>query len=537
MVLQAPPLEAQTGRLDESRTARIWTIIVAVTLLCETSTLQYTMVSPAAILIAPSFPGVGANVSWMTTIFGLVGGVATPLAGKASDLWGKKRMLVYSGALFIVGSVICVSSHNWALFLVGRGFQALSLGQVAVAYGLFRDLLPRRYIPVALGITVTGFGLSAITAPLLSGYLTDHNSWQSIFWFLLGYGAVTLALVVALVPETKLRVKQRLDVLGALVLSGGVALCLVYLSNGPTWGWTSLGSLPYLAAGVLLLIAFLPLERHVEEPIIDLDVLLNPKVLMTIGLYFFGSLAISATAYALPLMLETPTAQGLVLSAQQGAAAQLHVPVAQAAALLHINFNDGLRFAAGTTLIGVALHGLLFQGGVSMIVGPLAGWRAGRRGPRTSAILGYVMFALSGLSLLTTSQHGIWYFALTASLLGVGFGVMYAVAPNLIIDAVPPRQQGISSGMLSVAGALAVSVGTAVVTAFIHANPLIMTVSVAGKVVNTTDLTAKYSLTTWHAYVGIAWLITIAGALGLIIALVMKHGREPATAGQVSENL
>jgi MFS family permease len=534
MVLDAPKIEIETGRLADSQKVKVWTIIVAVTLLCESSTLQYTMVGPAAVLIAPSFPGVGANVSWMTTIFGLVGGVATPLAGKASDLWGKKRLLVFSGALFVVGSVICVASHNWALFLVGRAFQALSLGQVAVSYGLFRDLLPRRYIPVALGITVTGFGLSAITAPLLSGYLTDHNSWKSIFWFLLGYGAVTLALVVALVPETKLRVKQRLDV---LVLSGGVALCLVYLSNGPSWGWSSSGSLPYLAAGVVLLIAFLPLERRTAQPIIDLAVLFNPKVLMTIALYFFGSLAISVTAYALPLMLETPSAQRLVLSTQQGAAAQLHVPVAQAAALLHISLNDGLKFAAGATLIGVALHGLLFQGGVSMIVGPVAGWRAGRRGPRKSAIVGYVMFALSGVSLLTTSEHGIWYFALTASLLGVGFGVMYAVAPNLIIDAVPPRQQGISSGMLSVAGALAVAVGTAVVTAFIHANPLIMTVSVAGRVVNRTDLTALDSLTTWHAFVGIAWVITIAGVLGLIIALVMRHGREPATAGQVSENL
>src|SRR5258708_25892839 len=101
------------------------------------------MVTPAAILIATSFPGVGANVSWMTTIYGLVGGVATPLAGKASDLWGKKRMLMFSGTLFVVGSVICVTSHNWALFLVGRAFQALSLGNVAVSYGLFRDLLPR----------------------------------------------------------------------------------------------------------------------------------------------------------------------------------------------------------------------------------------------------------------------------------------------------------------------------------------------------------------------------------------------------------
>lgn len=537
MVLDTPRVEVETGRLAETQKAKTWTIIVVVTLLCECSTLQYSMVSPAAILIAPSFPGVGANISWMTTIFGLVGGVATPLVGKASDLWGKKHLLVISSMLFVIGSVICVASHNWALFLVGRGFQALSLGSVAVSYGLFRDVLPRRYIPMSLGVLVTGFGLSAIAAPLLSGYLTDHNSWRSIFWFLLAYGVITLALLALLVPETKYRVKQRLDVLGALILSGGVALCLVYLSNGPTWGWSSSGALPYLIAGVVLLAAFLPWERRVAQPIIDLPVLLNPKVLMTIALYFFGSLAIGSIAYAVPLMLETPHASSLILSAQQGVAAQTHLSLAQSAALLHVSLNDGLRFAAGVSLIGVALHASLFQGGWSMLTGPGAGWWGAKRGPRRPAIVGYLALLLAGVSLLTTSEHGIWYLALTTSLFGIGFGIMYACSPNLLIDAVPPRQQGISAGMLAVFGSLATAIGSAAVTAFIFANPLILTVSSGGKPVSTVNLSKLDSLGTWHAFVDVAWMIVIAGALGLIIALVMKHGREPSSAGRVSEDL
>lgn len=540
MVLDDAPkttIELETGRLAETQKAKVWTIVVVITLLCEIATLQYSMVSPAALLIAPSFPGVGANVSWMTTIFGLVGGIATPLAGKASDLWGKKRILVVSGLLFIVGSIVCVASHDWAFFLVGRGLQALSLGNVAVSYGLFRDLLPRKYTPVALGVIVTGFGLSAIAAPLLSGYLTDHSSWRSIFWFLLIYGAATVALTAFLVPETTLRVKQRLDILGALVLSGGVALCLVYLSNGPAWGWSSSGSLPYLIAGLALLAVFLPLESRAAQPIIDLPVLLNPKVLGTIALYFCGSLAISAIAYALPLMLETPRAGTLILSAQQGAATRLHLPSAQVASLLHITVNDGLKFAAGVTLIGVAVHATLFQGAVSMFVGPAAGWRSARVGPRRPAILGFIAFLATGILLLTTSEHGIWYFALTASVLGIGFGIMYAALPNMMIDAVPPRQQGISAGMLSVVGSMAVAVSTAAVTAFIYAKPLLLSVSVGGKVVNTTNLSKQYSLPTWNAFVGVSWVIIGAAAVGLVIALMMKHGREPSTAGQMSEHL
>lgn len=536
--VSTPASEIDTGRLADSQRVRTWTIIAVIALFGEVATLQYTMVSPAALLIAPSFPGVGANVSWMTTIFGLVGGLATPLAGKASDLWGKKRLLMISGAVFVVGSLICVlSGSDWPLFLVGRACEALALGNMTVAYGLFRDLLPRKYIPMALGVTVTGFGLSAIAAPLLAGYLTQHGSWRSIFWFLTIYGVVSLALVVALVPETKLRVKQRLDVLGALILSGGMALCLIYLSNGPSWGWGRPSSLLYLAAGLVLLAVFIPVERRTAQPIIDIDLLLSPRVTMTLAAYFFGSLAVGAMAYALPLMLQTPTAAGLIHSVYQQTMAQSHLSAAQASALLQVNLNDGLKYAAGVGLIGYALHAALFQGGAGMITGPASGWWSARVGARKPVIVSFIAFVVASALLLTTSQHGVWFYALSAGVFGVGYGVTFAAAPSLIMDAVPPRQQGISSGMLAVVGALGSALSTAIVTAFIDANPLIMTVKAAGKVVKTVNLTTEGSLTTWNGFLGVLWVVGAASVLGLVIALVMKHGRAPASGGEVSEAL
>ncbi|HEY4460654.1 MAG TPA: MFS transporter [Pseudonocardiaceae bacterium] len=518
-----PDPEVDAGRLADTQQVKTWLIIVVIALFSEVATLQYTMVSPAALLIAPHFPGVGANISWMTTIYGLVGGFATPLAGKISDLWGKKRVLVVSGAVFAVGSLICALSGNWALFLLGRGFQALSLGNVAVSYGLFRDLLPRRYVPIALGAIVTGFGLSAVVAPLLAGYVTAAGNYHSIFWFLAGYGVVTLALVIAFVPETRLRMRQRLDVLGALILSGGVALCLVYLSNGSAWGWASLHSLAYLAGGVVLLAFFVPVERRMVAPIIDMSLLFSARVSLTMAVYFLGTMAISCLSYVLPLMMQTPTA------------AQLAQGVHRTSALLHVGLNDSLSYAAGIGLIGVAIHATLFQGVSSMASGPGAGWLAARIGARRPVIVAFLALGLAAVSLLTTSQHGVWFYALSATLFGCGFGAIFACVPNLIIDAVPPRQQGISSGMLAVFGALATALATAVVTAFINANPLIMTVSAAGRVVKTVNLAAQDSLATWSGFVGVFWVVAGCAILGLVVALVMRHGRNPATGGLVSE--
>jgi MFS family permease len=431
----------------------------------------------------------------MTTIYGLVGAFATPLAGKISDLWGKKRVLLVSGAVFVIGSIVCVLSGNWALFLVGRALEALSLGNVAVSYGVFRDLLPRRYVPVALGALATGFGVSAVVAPLIAGSLTGGGDYHPIFWFLAAYGAVTLVLVIAFVPETTLRVRQRLDVLGALLLCGGVTLCLLYLSNGSAWGWTAPRALASLAAGLVLLIVFVPVERRTATPIIDVRLLLSAKVTTTVVVYFLGTAAIATIAYALPLMLQTPTAAQLAQGVYRSSTAALHV-----------GLNDGLTYAAGVGLIGVAIHATLFQGVFSMASGPASGWWATRIGARTPVIVAFVAFGLAAVSLLTTSQHGVWFYALSSALFGLGFGAIYACVPNLIVDAVPPRQQGISSGMLAVFGALSTALATAVVTAFINANPLIITVTAGGKVVKTLNLAAQSSLTTWHGFVGIFWV-------------------------------
>jgi hypothetical protein len=84
----------------------------------------------------------------------VVGAATLPLCGKASDLWGKKRMLLVLAVFLFAGTLICALTSNWALFLVGRGLMATSFCMSAVAYGVVRDLIPRRMIPVVLAIVM-----------------------------------------------------------------------------------------------------------------------------------------------------------------------------------------------------------------------------------------------------------------------------------------------------------------------------------------------------------------------------------------------
>ncbi len=94
--------------------------------------------------------------------------------GAVSGIPAPETLIV--GVLFLIGTLVCAVTSNWAVFLVGRALQAVCLGIPAAGYGIVRDLLPRRWIPVAIGLLATGLGASAVAAPLIGGLLTDCSS-------------------------------------------------------------------------------------------------------------------------------------------------------------------------------------------------------------------------------------------------------------------------------------------------------------------------------------------------------------------------
>ncbi len=532
----SPDPEPPTARLEGASRLRVFTVIGIVVLFAEIAALQYTMVASAARDIAPSFPGVGANISWMVIIFGLVGAATTPIFGKMSDLWGKRLMMLIAGAFFAVGTLICALTSSWALFLVGRALEAVAISAPTVAYGLFRDILPRRYIPASIGVIATGLGMSALVAPLLGGWLLDHYSWRSLFWFLLIFVAVVVPLLVLLVPETPLRTHQRLDVGGALTLATGVGLVLVYLSNGATWGWGRPDSWGWAAGGVVLLLAFVAIERRTSQPIMDLHLLFSPKVTMVLLAAMLGSIVIGVQGYSIPYMLQTPSHAQLthlvtsqVVAASNGQLTPALVP------MVHIGFNGLMAYGLGATLLGYGLHSAVFSGGTGMLAGGAAGEWSRKVGPRYPLIVAMATFTVSTL-LYAFYAHSAWQYAVIAVVFGLGFGSFYAAAPNLIVEAVPARQQGISAGMLGVVNSLATSVGTAALTAFLAANPAKFKVTIPGV---SASLTGGYNalpgLYTDDGYRDGLLFAAGAGLIGLVVAVLMRHGRRPATGGEASD--
>ncbi|MCX4092396.1 MFS transporter [Nocardia sp. alder85J] len=525
-----PTAAEDAGRIDPSRVGRLIAILVALVLYTEVAPMQLGMVSIVVPKLAGSFPGAGAGVTWAVTIVGIAGGASMALIGKLGDLIGKKRVVLLSGLLFLIGALLCALTHSWALFLIGRVLGGASWAMTAVEYGLVRDLMPRKWIPVAVGVIGTGFGIGGVLTPIICGALTDHYTWRSVFWFLIIYVAATTPLVMIAVPESPFRVKQKLDILGAVLFGASIGLILLYVSEGSTWGWGEITSLAYLVVGVILFLAFIAWETRAPEPMIELHLLRSRAVAIPMAVAFLVTLAISAVSIMIAYMFQTPKGPDLENQIIAGAAAQYHAPAAIVAKAM--SFKGDISYANGFSTLQMALHITVWTAAFGMIFGVLGGWLCRIVGAR-------ILLITSGITLLAACAlwipwHKTWQEQVFIGLLyGISFGFYYAANPNLLIDAVPADRQGVSAGMLAVFGSIGTSVGTAVFTAIASAHPFQIVANQMGKIV-VSDVPSVYTDTGYKwSYVAVG---VVPAALTLLLALALRTGRTPSRGGAAAES-
>ncbi|NKQ53999.1 MFS transporter [Amycolatopsis sp. K13G38] len=519
--------EEDSGRLTEASRGRLIGILVTLVLFTEIVPLQIAMVTMILPQIGRSFPESGSSTSWAITILGVASGATMALVGKAADLYGKKRLLLVCSGLFVLGSLTCALTASWPLFLAGRGVASVSWGMAVVNYGIIRDLFPRRWIPIAVGFIGTGLGVASIIGPVVCGLLTDSLSWRSVFWFLVIYMLVMIPVLAWVVPESEVRVRQRFDVLGALLFGGGVGVTLIYLSEGGTWGWTAMKSLGFLLGGLFLLVLFVLWERRVDEPMMELSLLRSPVVLIVMVASFFFTGVQSLIAVLTAYLFETPSASELHHEIAQGVAAKAGAPASIMERFITLDGDVG--YAAGYSVLELALRISVWIAVFTMIFGPVGGYIARRIGARIPMIVAGV--SVCAACALWINWHSTWQEQVSIGLLlGLGSGFFFAAWPNLVMDAVPASRQGVSTGVVQVFGGVGTSVSTALLASVLASYPLRMTIAAPGAQPVTTTVPQVYT------DAGFSQAYLLLGALPcaavIVLALVLRAGRVPARGGE-----
>ncbi|MGP6172231.1 MFS transporter [Microbacterium sp. A196] len=277
--------------------------LVFLIVLTEQTGLGFLLVSPALPQFAVKYET--TQIGWSLTIFSLVGAIATPIVGKLGDRFGKKRVLLITAAIALVGAVVSAIAPTWTILLIGRALSAVSIAFLPISIALIRDVFPNHMRSIGIALTSNGIGAVAVIGPFIAGLLIDNFGVSSVFWFLAAIGVVGSVGVIALIPETSVRNPARIDLLGAVWLAAGLLLLMLGVTEVQGWGWTDIRSIGTIGGGLALLIAWSFYEGRVREPFINTKLLATRPLLTVILVYSFSQASGTVTASYLPTFLQT----------------------------------------------------------------------------------------------------------------------------------------------------------------------------------------------------------------------------------------
>ncbi|MEU8269780.1 MFS transporter [Sphaerisporangium sp. NPDC049002] len=464
-------------------------LVVSVLALCGiVVSLMQTIVVP----LIPDLPRLlhtsASDASWVITSTLLAAAVCNPVSGRLGDLYGKRRVLLTSLGLMVIGSVVCALSAGLVPVVIGRVLQGCAIGVIPLGISIMRDELPPERLGSAMALMSATLGVGGAIGLPLAAFIAQHANWHALFWMAALVGALDLLLVAFVVPESPLRAAGRFDVPGAIGLTAGLICLLLAITKGGDWGWGSGLTLGLFAAAVAILLLWGLMELRVRDPLVDLRTTARRQVLLTnlasvvIGFAMFGM------SLVLPTLLQAPRATG---------------------------------YGLGLSLVEAGL--CLAPGGlVMMLLSPLSARVSRRWGPKVALLLGTVVIA-AGYAATLGLMHSAWQVVIGSSVIAAGVGLAYAAMPALIMTSVPASETAAANGL----NALMRSIGTSASSAVVSVVLAHMTVSLGAIVLPSLR--------------GLQVAIIIAGGVAIVGALITNfipgRGRPARPGGAISDDL
>jgi EmrB/QacA subfamily drug resistance transporter len=370
------------------------------------------------------------SLSWVMNAYSLVFGGLLLLGGRAGDLFGRRRMFLIGTSVFTVASLAGGFAGSATLLIVARVVQGLgaaaagpsTLALIATTFTEPRERV--RALALFSAMASGGFAIGLI----LGGLLTELMSWRAVLFINVPFGAAIVALAPKYVPEPDRR-RAHLDLPGAISGTAGVASLVYAFIRAATYGWGDTPTLVTLAAGIVLVAAFIAIERRTRQPLMPLRLFADRNRAAAYLNFFIGPMAMMSMFFFLTQFLQEVT---------------------HFAAL-----------ATGFAFLPMAVA--LFS--MSRLIPKLLP----RFGPKPLAVTGTALM-IGGLTWLTQLTAGSGYATgLLGPMLLMGFGGGLAFSPlNIIIMAtVPPEDAGAAGGVLQTMQQVGATLGLSIlVTVF-----------------------------------------------------------------------
>ena len=419
---ESPAQAAQPEGLDRE------TLIVAgvVMLGAVMSILDTTVVNVAIDHLAVAFHSSLTEIQWVITGYTLALATVIPVSGWAADRFGTKRIYMSSLVLFTLGSVLSGLAWSAGSLIFFRVLQGFGGGMImpAVMTILTKKAGPHRMGRV-MGVLGVPMLIAPILGPILGGWLVDNASWRWIFFINVPIGIVAFILALIVLDRDQPQPAHRLDWVGMLLLSPGLAVFIFGLAESSTYGFGSVRSWGPTLLGVVLIAAWFVHSWRTPNPLIDLRTFAHTRAGAAAGTFLLFAISVFGTMLLVPLYYQTV----------RGASA----------------LQAGLLLAPG--------------GFGAMLMMPLSGKLTDRYGPTWLPATGLPFVAVGLIPFVFVGAHTS-YVLLSAGNFVQGLGMGLAMMPNMTaaMQAVPAAAIARTSTAMNIIRQGGASIGTAVLS-------------------------------------------------------------------------
>jgi len=422
--------QAQVRRRDVGLRSERGPVLLAVMLSTALVALDSTIVATAVPSVVHDLGGF-REFPWLFSTYLLAQAATVPVNGKLADLFGRKPVMYYGIAVFLLGSVLCAAAWSMPVLIAARALQGLGAGAVQpIGMTVIGDIYTLRERAKVQGYVASVWGISSVLGPTIGGVFSQLLSWRFIFWV-----NVPLCLLAAWMlrrfAERVERRRAKVDYAGAVLLTLATTLVVLgLLEGGQSWAWASWQTAAVSVAAALLLAGFVLVERGAAEPVLPLWVFTSRSLVVTGAVSFLvGGLVLGLSSYVPTLGQDVAGASAIVSGLVLGALS-LGWPVAAAV-------SGRLYLSVGFRLTGVSGVALALVGAAWLVVADPAG--------------------------------SLWHVALACLL--IGFGMGWVASPALVVaqSSVAWGQRGVATATNMFGRSVGSAVGVAVFGALVNA--------------------------------------------------------------------
>src|SRR5919197_3428500 len=454
-----------------------WKVLAVLSLVATMVMYAETMLIPAIPDLIKDFHVSYSMSSWILTAYLVSGAVMTPIAGKLSDIYGRKKILLIIMVIYAVGVSLAGFAANIYFMLLARAIQGIGMSMFPIAFGIIRDQFPREKISIGQGVITSMFASGAVIGVAVGGIIVQNYGWHTTFFTIIPI-AIALLLIIRrlinvddgdqqqqqgqkqsqIVEDKNIReIKKntenisdkksanQIDIKGAITLATMVTSFLLVLTFIETSGSNTNSSsstqvlVPFLILGIVSFVLFVVIEKRAKYPLVDFKLMLNKSILPANLIIMLVGLSMFMVFQTVPILVRNPQP---------------------------IGFGED-AISTGKVQLPFAI--------ILLIFGPTSGFIVSKLGSLKLIIFGAFITSAGFIGLLMLHSTELLV-STNLAILSTGLSLTSVGAMNVIILATPRQFTGISLGMSSLMRIIGAAIGPALAGMYMQTNQTLLNI-------------------------------------------------------------